>query len=154
MRNPWESKIQELKRYEEERQASRTVVEATETYKSRILGFLDFINVMRGKYQDATFQEKRNALDVLGVKVYISKTDDGEFGKKGFKPKGIDITYAPLFTGVNTSWHARYKSLQPSRSLTTVCRYSSQTTRSCTGSLTIAPVRPAARSLARNCPSP
>jgi site-specific DNA recombinase len=147
-----ESRAHELKRYEEEHAASRTVAAATETYKSRVLEFLDFINVMRGKYQDATFQEKRNALDVLGVKVYIRKTDDGEFGKKGFTPKGIEITYSPLFTGVNTSWHARYKSFQ--RSLTTVCRYSCHTTRSCTGSLTIAPVRPAARSSAFSTPSP
>src|SRR5258708_33194178 len=26
---------------------------------------------MRGRYHEATFQEKRNALDVLGVKVYV-----------------------------------------------------------------------------------
>ena len=60
-----------------------------------MLEFLDFINVMRGKYQDATFQEKRNALDVLGVKVYIRKTDDGEFGKKGFTPKASKSPIRP-----------------------------------------------------------
>src|SRR5215472_16896849 len=44
-----ESKTQELERYEEEHAASRTVAAAAETYKSRVLEFLDFINVMRGK---------------------------------------------------------------------------------------------------------
>ncbi len=92
-----------ISRRSEEHHASRTVATAIETYQSRVLELLDFINVMRGKYQDATFQEKRNALDVLGVKVYIRKTQDGEFGKKGFTPKDIQVTYAPLFTGVNTS---------------------------------------------------
>ncbi|EFH87646.1 helix-turn-helix domain-containing protein [Ktedonobacter racemifer] len=35
------------------------------------MGFLDFLNTMQGRYHEATFQEKRNALDVLGAKVYI-----------------------------------------------------------------------------------
>src|SRR5262249_19621963 len=52
-----------------------------------------------------------------------------------------------------TSMQARYRSFHPSRSLTTVLRYSSHTTLSCTGSFTIAPVMPAARSAARSTPS-
>ncbi|HLZ56625.1 MAG TPA: hypothetical protein VKR06_06730 [Ktedonosporobacter sp.] len=60
-----------------------------------MLGFLDFLNVMRGKYHKATFQEKRNALEVLGVKVYIYKLAG--------RNKKIEITYSPLFTGVHTS---------------------------------------------------
>ncbi len=57
---------------------------------------------MRGKYQNATFQERRNALDVLGVKVYIRKSENGPYGKTGFPGKEIDVTYSPLFTGVST----------------------------------------------------
>ncbi len=114
-----QAKTNELKRYEEEHQASRTIFAATEIYKSRVLEFLDFVNVMRGKYQDATFQEKRNALDILSVKVYIRKTDDGKFGKKGFTPKSIEITYSPLFTDVkapdthDTSLSSRLSPLPP-----------------------------------------
>src|SRR3954447_15804467 len=54
----------------------------------------------------------------------------------------------------STSMQARYRSFQPSRSLTTVFKYSSQTTRSWTGSFTTAPVSPAAMSPARSIPSP
>jgi hypothetical protein len=35
------------------------------------MDFLNFLNVMRGRYEHATFQEKRNALDVLGVRVTV-----------------------------------------------------------------------------------
>ncbi|MFL5665911.1 MAG: recombinase family protein [Ktedonobacteraceae bacterium] len=105
--NDIQAKTEELKRYEEEHQASRNVAAATETYKNRVLEFLDFLNVMCGKYQNATFQERRNALDVLGVKVYIRKSENGPYGKTGFPGKEIDVTYSPLFTGVSTSWQAR-----------------------------------------------
>ncbi len=98
-----QAKTEELKRYEEERDASRNVAAATEAYKNRVLEFLDFLNVMRGRYQNATFQEKRNALDVLGVKAYIHKSACGPYGKTGFPGKEIDVTYSPQFTGVNTS---------------------------------------------------
>src|SRR5215207_3877689 len=43
--------------------------------------------------------------------------------------------------GHTSSRQARYRSFQPSRSFTTVSRYSRQTTLSCTGSLTTAPTR-------------
>jgi site-specific DNA recombinase len=98
-----QAKTEELKRYEEEHQAARNVAAATEAYKNRVLEFLGFLNVMRGKYQNATFQEKRNALDVLGVKVSIRKSACGPYGKTGFPGKEIDVTYSPLFTGVSTS---------------------------------------------------
>ena len=39
--------------------------------KSQIMDFLEFLNVMRGRYENATFQEKRNALEVLGVRVMV-----------------------------------------------------------------------------------
>ncbi len=49
---------------------------------------------------------------------------------------------------------ARYRSFQSSRSLTTVSRYSFHTSASCTGSLTMAPIMPAAMSAGRSTPSP
>jgi hypothetical protein len=70
------------------------IAAATDKYKERILEFLDFANVIRGKYHKATFQEKRNALEVLGVKVYIHKLTG--------RNKRIEVTYSPLFSGVNT----------------------------------------------------
>src|SRR5262249_23924352 len=41
-----------------------------------IMQFLEFLNVMRGRYEQATFQEKRNALDVLGVRVLVHEPTD------------------------------------------------------------------------------
>jgi len=35
------------------------------------MDFWTFLNVMRGRYEQATFQEKRNALEVLGVRVVV-----------------------------------------------------------------------------------
>jgi site-specific DNA recombinase len=64
-------KEERLARYEEESRESQDIVRLSHIYRKSILGFLDFLNVMKGKYHQATFQEKRNVLDVLGVKVYI-----------------------------------------------------------------------------------
>lgn len=60
-----------LRKYEAEYKKSADIVKLSNIYQRSILGFLDFLSAMRGKYHQATFQEKRNALDVLGVKVYI-----------------------------------------------------------------------------------
>jgi hypothetical protein len=60
-----------LRKYEAEYTESRDIVKLSEVYQKSILGFLNFLNTMKGKYHEATFKEKRNALDVLGVKVYI-----------------------------------------------------------------------------------
>ncbi|MHB8600505.1 MAG: recombinase family protein [Ktedonobacteraceae bacterium] len=64
-------KEEQLAKHEEQYCESQDIVKLSHNYRKRILGFLDFLNVMKGKYQQATFTEKRNALDVLGVKVYI-----------------------------------------------------------------------------------
>jgi site-specific DNA recombinase len=64
-------KEDQLHKYEVEYKESLNVVKLSNIYQKSILGFLDFLGTMRGKYHEATFQEKRNALDVLGVKVYI-----------------------------------------------------------------------------------
>ncbi len=60
----------ELARYKEEI-GSSNIDKVTGTYQQRIMDFLAFLNVMRGRYEQATFQEKRNALEVLGVRVLV-----------------------------------------------------------------------------------
>lgn len=62
----------ELKRYEEESRHAATSKQLLHLYQQNVLSFLDFLNVMKGKYHEATFKEKRNALDVLGVTVTVS----------------------------------------------------------------------------------
>jgi site-specific DNA recombinase len=64
-------KEEKLRRYEEEYRASADVVKLSNMYQKTILGFLDFLASMQDKYHTASFKEKRNALDVLGVKVYV-----------------------------------------------------------------------------------
>lgn len=61
-----------LKRISEEYATSRDVGSLVGHYRSSILSFLNFLNVMQGRYAEATFQEKRNALEVLGVKVTVA----------------------------------------------------------------------------------
>ncbi len=61
---------EQLARYTEEL-GSSNVARATSSSRQRIVEFLEFLNVMRGRYESATFQEKRNALEVLGVKVIV-----------------------------------------------------------------------------------
>ena len=72
------------------------------------MGFLEFVNVMRGKYATATYQEKRNALDVLGVMVTYTprRPDERKRGRDATIEeiqRRMSITYSPLFTGVRTS---------------------------------------------------
>jgi hypothetical protein len=91
-------KQDQLRKYEEEYAASRDTATLSDVYRNSILGFLNFLNVMRGKYHEATFQEKRNALDVLGVKVYIHPKSVSES-----VAERIEITYTPIFPGVQSS---------------------------------------------------
>lgn len=61
---------EQLARYKEEL-GSSNVAKAVSSYQQRIMEFLEFLNVMRGRYESATFEEKRNALEVLGVKIIV-----------------------------------------------------------------------------------
>ncbi len=61
---------EQLARYKEE-VGSSNIEKALGSYQRRIMDFLEFLNVMRGRYEKATFQEKRNALEVLGVRVMV-----------------------------------------------------------------------------------
>lgn len=65
------NKEEKLQRHEEEYQESINIVKLSNLYQQSTLGFLNFLTTMRGKYHDASFAEKRNALDVLGVRVYV-----------------------------------------------------------------------------------
>jgi site-specific DNA recombinase len=60
----------ELARYKEEI-GSAKIDQVARAYRQQLIDFWDFLNVMRGRYDKATFQEKRNALDVLGVRVLV-----------------------------------------------------------------------------------
>lgn len=66
-----QQKQEQLAKYEEQYQQSQDIVKLSHIYRASVIGFLDFLNVMKGRYYQATFREKRNALDVLGVKVYV-----------------------------------------------------------------------------------
>jgi hypothetical protein len=65
-------KREQLKKYAEESKNALTNESLLNIYQQNVLSFLDFLSTMKGKYHEATFKEKRNALDVLGVTVTIS----------------------------------------------------------------------------------
>ncbi len=88
-------KENKLQKYEKEYTESRDIVKLSDIYQKSVLGFLNFLNTMQGKYHEATFKEKRNALEVLGVQVSI-------YPKEADQPK-VEITYTPIFTGVQNS---------------------------------------------------
>jgi len=64
-------KREQLKKYDEESKSALTNESLLDIYQQNVLSFLDFLSTMKGKYHKATFKEKRNALDVLGVTVTI-----------------------------------------------------------------------------------
>jgi site-specific DNA recombinase len=102
------AKTEQLERYETEQAASSHLGTFTAAYRERVMGFLEFVNVMRGKYATATYQEKRNALDVLGVMVTYTprRPDERKRGRDATIEeiqRRMSITYSPLFTGVRTS---------------------------------------------------
>ncbi len=66
-----QDKEAKLQRHEEEYQESINLVKLSNIYQQSTLGFLNFLTSMRGRYHEASFAEKRNALDVLGVRVYV-----------------------------------------------------------------------------------
>jgi len=66
---------EQLARFKEEI-GSGNIDKVIGSYQQRIMEFLEFLNVMRGRYEKATFQEKRNALEVLGVRVVVHEPTD------------------------------------------------------------------------------
>ena len=112
------TKTDQLERFEAEQTNSRDFSAMQAAYRNRLLSFLDFVNVMRDKYHKATFQEQRNALDVLGVKASYTPRAPAE------RRRGVDatlaevqqrltITYSPLFTGVESSVEGRPQNQYP-----------------------------------------
>jgi len=106
------TKTEQLERFEAEQTNARDFSAMQAAYRQRLLSFLDFVNVMRGKYHKATFQEQRDALDMLGVKASYTPRTPAE------RRRGVDatldevqqrlaITYSPLFTGVESSVEGR-----------------------------------------------
>lgn len=61
-----------LRKCEEQFRESSDVMKMSDIYQKSVMGFLDFLNTMKGRYHEASFKEKRNALTVLGVRVHIS----------------------------------------------------------------------------------
>ena len=102
------TKEEQLRRFKAECASAGTVAATTAMYQARVLDFLEFLNVMHGQYDTATFLEKRNALDVLGIKVRLTALPE-EQRKRGKIPTvaeiraRMSITYSPLFTGVQSS---------------------------------------------------
>ncbi len=102
-----------LARYKEEI-GSSAMDSALSSYQQRVMDFLEFLNVMHGCYEHATFQEKRNALEVLGVRVVVREptvtyglSADELFiaeGQEWFTPKE-----AAIILGVSTKTIYTYK---------------------------------------------
>lgn len=106
-------KEERLRRYTEEYANSLDVSSLVGHYRSSILNFLNFLNVMKGRYAEATFQEKRNALEVLGVTVSVKPTRQNtpplthlETGKEW-----LSLTEAATLAGVSEKviWHRARK---------------------------------------------
>jgi len=77
---------EQLARFKEEI-GSSNIEKVTGSYQQRIMDFLEFLNVMRGRYENASFQEKRNALEVLGVRVMVHEPTD----TYGLSSEALDI---------------------------------------------------------------
>jgi site-specific DNA recombinase len=67
-----QQKQAELRKYEEQAKHASTNEQLLDLYQRQVLNFLDFLSVMKGRYHEASFKEKRNALVVLGVRVTVS----------------------------------------------------------------------------------
>jgi len=107
-----QQKTEQLARFEADYASSRDTSKTQAAYRERILSFWEFMTVMRGKYGKATFQEKRNALDVLGVMVkYRPRTaEERRRGKDATVDElrqRMSITYSPIFAGVGSSGEGR-----------------------------------------------
>ncbi|EFH89797.1 hypothetical protein [Ktedonobacter racemifer] len=94
-------KQEQLERYESEHTNSRSLVEVTERYRQRVAEFIEFINVMRGKYHDATFQRSGTRLIFLTVApIPPEKRVRGKYPTiEDLRPR-VSIAYSPMLTGV------------------------------------------------------
>jgi site-specific DNA recombinase len=67
-----QAKQERLRKYEEQAKHASTNEQLLDLYQRQVLSFLDFLNIMKGRYHEATFKERRNALTVLGVMVHVN----------------------------------------------------------------------------------
>ena len=105
-------KAEQLENYDNAMHDGKEAEAFAASYRNRVLDFLNFLTAMRGKYDAASFQEKRSALDVLRVNVsYQPRTIEQRKRGKDAKPDEIrrrmTVTYAPMFTGVQPSGAGR-----------------------------------------------
>jgi site-specific DNA recombinase len=70
-----QQKQAQLRKYAEEASHAEVSAQLLDVYQRSVFSFLDFLSTMRGRYHEATFKEKRNALDVLGVTVTVQSCD-------------------------------------------------------------------------------
>ena len=98
-----QGKEEQLRRYEEEFAQSRTMVQLSGVYRESTRSFLNFLNSMKGRYHEASFAEKRNALDVLGARVYISPRTDEAFTKPLIETgqEWLNISEISALTGIH-----------------------------------------------------
>lgn len=104
------TKEQQLARYREEMGAVGNLEQLTAMYQQRAFGFLDFLRDMRGRYHEATFQEKRNALDVLGVRVIVHPREDHltPLPEAALQDEWISSTAAASLLGIDRQSLYRY----------------------------------------------
>lgn len=65
------AKQEQLVRYEAECKTAVNMAAVGAVYRQQVLNFVQFVNVMKGEYHSASFQQKRNALDVLGATAVV-----------------------------------------------------------------------------------
>jgi len=70
-----QNKQEKLRKYEEQAAQASTTEQLLDLYQQQVLTFLEFLSGMKGRYYEASFKEKRNALAVLGVTVTVHATD-------------------------------------------------------------------------------
>jgi site-specific DNA recombinase len=61
----------QLSKYEQEYKNSEITVQMLGMYQQNVMSFLEFLTTMKGRYQEASFTEQCNALDVLRVTVHV-----------------------------------------------------------------------------------
>ncbi|GHO90735.1 hypothetical protein KSF_007830 [Reticulibacter mediterranei] len=98
-------KEEELQRCEEEFSKSHDGAKLSESFQESVMHFLDFLNTMKGRYHEASFQEKRNALDVLGVRAYVSRdtTIRPQWPTIQTRKAWLSVSEAPTLTGIHPS---------------------------------------------------
>lgn len=93
---------EQLARFKEEVGSIATET-AVSAYQQRIMDFLEFLNVMHGRYEHATFQEKRNAKEEPYLLVHHDEV--AKLQQRGFLQRNtqevvrarVDISYSPRF---------------------------------------------------------